>query len=285
MSFMLDPRGDLPPPTIQPSSYYYTHHHARVPSYGVLTKKPKTKQCYDWIFSTASNVNIAIDRASFKTYIAFKSYVLTVSGQRQVVVRGIGTVELKLKREPGSRDKHTIILQNVLHVPDWICNVFSDVFFSPASHYQHTWTEFGVNFFKQDKDVLKPWGYTENFCGLDRLVLSKNHHGRSPMLEDPEREVFSVSLTWPQSQQDKWSNLIATQMKREAERIENAAKKDHAADEGRGLKRQSKSALLDTTNQKLVPDATNGHEGEGRGCSNWQWRRTEDPPTHLEPAL
>ena len=246
MSFMLDPRGDLPPPTIQPSSYYYTHTHARVASYGLLNKKPKTKQCYDWIFSTASNVNIAVDRSSFKTYIAFNSYVLTVSDQRQVVVRGIGTVELRLKREPGSRDNHTITLHNVLHVPDWICNVFSDVFFFPASRYEHTWTEFGVNFFVQDKEVPKPWGYTENFCGLDRLVLSKNHNGRSPMLEDPDREVFSVNLTWPQSQQDKWNNLVSMQIKRDAERIEKAAKKDHAATKGKGVKTQAKSVLVET---------------------------------------
>ncbi len=255
MSFRLDPRGDLPPPTIQPSSYYYTHH-SRVPSYGVLTKKPKRKQCYDWIFSTASNVHIAIDSTAFKTYVLFKSYVLTISDQRQIPVRGIGSVELKLKREPGSRDNHKITLANVLHVPDWYCNVVSDVYFSPASSYEHTWTEFGVNFFVREKDVFKPWGYTENFCGLDRLVPSKNQPGRSPMLEDPDREIFSVSLTWPQSQQDRWSNLIAGELKKEAERMSKAIKKSQAADEAKSLKRQSKSALVENVKWKLVPDIT-----------------------------
>ena len=241
---MLNPRGDLAPPTIQPSSYYYTHNHRRAMSYGVPTKKPKKKQCHDWIFSTASNVHIAIDRASFKTYTSLKSYVLTVSDQRQVAVRGIGTAEIKLKREPGGRDNHTVILENVLHVPDWLCNVFSDTYFMPASKYEHAWTEFGVSFFARDEEVFKPWGYTENFCGLDRLVLSKNHQGRSPMLEDPDREVFSVSLTWPQSQQDKWVNVLAEQMKKEADRIEKALKKKHAEEEAKTLKREVKSAEL-----------------------------------------
>ncbi|KIW68122.1 hypothetical protein PV04_04089 [Phialophora macrospora] len=257
MSFMHNPRGDLPPPTIQHSSYYHTYSHTRATSFGLLNKKPKKKQCYDWIFSTASNVHIAIDRSAFKSYAAFKSYVLTVSDQRQVPIRGIGTVELKLRREPGSRDNHTIVLESVLHVPDWICNVFSDIYFLPSSKYEHTWTEFGVNFFVRDSDVFKPWGYTENFCGLDRLVLSKNHQGRNPMLEDPDREVFSVSLTWPQSQKDKWDKRVAEELKLEAERTEKPLKKVHADEETKVLKRQTKSALVESTNWKLVPEIAN----------------------------
>ncbi|OAP57745.1 hypothetical protein AYL99_08483 [Fonsecaea erecta] len=247
MSSIFDPRGDLPPPTIQPTSYYFSHSHKRGNSYGLPPKKPKKKQCYDWIFSTASNVHIAIDHAAFKTYVSFQSYVLTVSDQRQVPVRGIGSVELKLRREPGSRENHTIVLENVLHVPDWFCNVISDIYFVPATLYEHTWTEFGVNFFVRDKKIVKPWGYTENFCGLDRLVLSKNHQGRSPMLEDPEREVFSVSLTWPQSQKDKWDCFIAEETKQQATRVEKTSKKKLIGDERKGLKRETKSNLGENT--------------------------------------
>ncbi|KIW25499.1 uncharacterized protein PV07_08665 [Cladophialophora immunda] len=65
-------------------------------------KKTQRKHCYNWTFSTASNVHIAIDCATFKTYVSFKLYVLTVSDPRRVPVRGIGSVELKLHREPGS---------------------------------------------------------------------------------------------------------------------------------------------------------------------------------------
>ncbi|OAG45167.1 hypothetical protein AYO21_00515 [Fonsecaea monophora] len=246
MSVMFDPRGNLPP-TIHPSSYYQPRSHRRATSYVVSAKKTKKKQCYDWIFSTASNVHIAIDRASFKTYVSFKSYVLAVSDRRQVPVRGIGTVELKLRREPGSRENHTIVLENVLHVPDWLCNVVSDIYFVPATLYEHTWTEFGVNLFFRDKEVFKPWGYTESFCGLDRLVLSKNHQGRSPMLEDPDREVFSVSLTWPQSQKDKWDGVVAADMKEKATRVENTHKKKLAEKERRSLKRDGKSNLGEIT--------------------------------------
>lgn len=255
MAFQFDPRRDLPPPSILPSSYYTSSR--RTMSYGIPSKKPKTKQCYDWIFSSASNIHIALDRAAFKTYIPFDSYVLTVADQRQVSVRGIGIVEIKIRRAPGARESHTVCLENVLHVPDWISNIVSDVCFDPVNKYEHTWTEFGVNFFVREKDSLRPWGYTENFCGLDRLVLSRNVHGRSPMLEDPDREVFSVSLTWPQSQREKWDDLLAQILWQEAERLEKGNRKKKVEDEPRGLKRDVKSGgLMESSKWKLMPDVT-----------------------------
>ena len=48
------------------------------------------------------------------------------------------------------------------------------------------------------------WGFAKEFCGLERLALAKEVEGRSPMLEDKEREVFSVNITWPQGQRDKF---------------------------------------------------------------------------------
>lgn len=40
------------------------------------------------------------------------------------------------------------------------------------------------------------------------------------MLDDKEREVFSVNVTWPQSQRDKWDKLVAMEMQMEAEKHE-----------------------------------------------------------------
>ncbi|EXJ93674.1 hypothetical protein A1O1_02066 [Capronia coronata CBS 617.96] len=253
MAFHFDPRRDLPPPNIEPSSYYTSR---RTASYGIPLKKAKAKQCYDWIFSSASNVHVAIDRAAFKTYFPFRSYVLTVADQRQVFVRGIGTVEVKIRREPGGKDSHTVCLENVLHIPDWICNIVSDICFVPAAKHEHSWTEFGVNFFVREKESLRPWGYTENFCGLDRLVLSRNLHGRSPMLEDADREVFCVSLTWPESQRDKWDELIAQGVRQEAERLEKGFRRKKVEDETKGLKRDVKSTLVEQSKWKPMPDVT-----------------------------
>ncbi|KAJ9610105.1 hypothetical protein H2204_015479 [Knufia peltigerae] len=252
MAFRLDPRGDLPPSNILPSSYYPDR---RATTYGIPFKKPKQKSCYDWIFSTASNVHIAVDRAAFKTYIPFKSYVLTVADQSHVPVKGIGSVELKIRRAPGSKESHTICLENVLHVPGWMCNIISDICFEPAINYEHTWTEFGVNFFMQDNGAFRPWGYTENFCGLDRLVLSHNKRGYSPMLEDPDREVFSVSVTWPQSQKDKWVLCLAEEIKFNIERDEHMSRRKKTGEETKVSKRGTKSVVVENSKWKLMPDA------------------------------
>lgn len=275
--YLLNPRGALPPTNIHPSSYYSRSvpslsaiKHRRLTSYGISTKKSKQSQCYDWIFSSASNVHVAIDRGSFKDYVPFESYVLTVSEQRQVPVRGVGTVEVKIRRAEGSKEAHKVCLENVLHVPDWLCNIFSDIHFMPERDYEHTWTQFGVNFFKRDADALRPWGFTEGFCGLDRLVLLKNHQSRSPMLEDPDREVFSVSVTWSQGQRDKWNEFRSAQMKKDASRMERQIlDKKHVEDRSpdkESSKEQEKSTVMSgqDQNQKLET------KGSQPKTNNWK---------------
>jgi hypothetical protein len=220
MAYNFDPRGDLPPPLIRPTSYIsrsadtlreHRRRSAQAVSAGQKSRKHR-RACYDWIFSSASNVHIATDKTSFKTYTTFKSYVLTLGDQRQVPVLGIGTVVINIKRQPGSKDGHSVTLENVLHVPSWMCNVFSDIYFEPATAFEHTWTDFGVTFMKKKDDgTLRYWGFTEDFCGLERLVLAKELHGRSPMLEDKDREIFSVNVTWPQGQRDQYAAYLQTE--------------------------------------------------------------------------
>jgi hypothetical protein len=215
-----NPRRDPIPTTVQ-SSYSMPHLlHAcnsrqrlfRTSAPGVPTKPTpsnptlhNSNPCFDWIFSSASNTHIAIDRSAFKTYTPFKSYVLTIADHRQILVKGIGSVDLDLRRKWGSRKCHTITLDNVLHAPGWMCNIFSDVYFEANGQFEHSWATEGVQFMKEkDQGKLRTWGFTEEFCGLDRLVLARNVRGRSPMLEDPDREVFSINVKWPQGQMDRW---------------------------------------------------------------------------------
>lgn len=211
MSFE-DPRGSLPPPAISlhPHPAKLQRNRRSFPQ----LPKPKTRQvrprkppCYDWVFSSASDIHIAIDKYWFKTFTPFDTYVLTVAGQKQISVRGVGSVELKIRCKPNSHQSRIITLETVLYVPGWFCNVFSDVYFKPNLQlnevFEHKWSQPGVCFNKRSNGKSKPWGYTEDFCGLDRLVLSRKPQGRSPMLEDPDREVWSINLNWPQSQRDK----------------------------------------------------------------------------------
>jgi hypothetical protein len=207
---------------------------------------PKKRPCYDWIFSSASNVHIAVDRSAFKTYIPFRTYVLAIADQRQVPAKGIGTVELKIKRQPGSRESHRVVLENVLYVPSWLCNIISDTHFTPAQEFEHNWGEFGVNFQQRKDGIWKPWGYTEGFCGLERLVLYRDLQGRSPMLEDKDREIFSVNVSWPQHQRDKWTQMVEQEQRRVAKEKEaEAAKLAQKAAEDAAKEEQKKAAAAE----------------------------------------
>ena len=98
-----------------------------------------------------------------------------------------------------------------------MCNVFSDVYFEVRSgDFEHTWGAEGVQFSMKKKDGARSrtWGFTEEFRGLDRLVLARNVRGRSPMLEDVERETFSVNVAWPQGQRDRWEVFLEQEEKR-----------------------------------------------------------------------
>ena len=222
MSFAIDPRGDLPPP-MSFSRATDRNHEYRRRSATTSEQPPKPRRhrrpCHDWIFSSASNVHVAVDRSSFKEYTSFRSYVLAVADQREVYVRGVGTVELNIRSHPASQECHVIELENVLHVPSWICNIFSDVYFSPPTSFEHTWTESGVCFMKRTEDgTLRSWGFTEEFCGLEKLALAKDHRGRSPMLEDKDREVFSINVSWPQGQADRFEASLHHDGTRQDER-------------------------------------------------------------------
>jgi hypothetical protein len=101
-----------------------------------------------------------------------------------------------------------------------MCNIFSDVYFENVGHteFEHTWGREGVQFMRRKEAKWRSWGFTEDFCGLEKLVLSKPVMGRSPMLEDPQREVFSVNVNWPMGQMDRWDGLV--------ERLERRNHKD-----------------------------------------------------------
>ena len=167
MGSFFDPRGALPSALIRQQSSYsigefsplskkrhtgHSYHHYEPP-------RAKREVCNDWIFSSASNIHVAIDKSVFTTYTPFKSHVLTVADQRLVPVKGIGCVELRIRRQPGARESHTIKLENVLYVPNWLCNIFSDTHFGLMTEYEFTWTDFGVTFLKKDENgSLRYWG-------------------------------------------------------------------------------------------------------------------------------
>ena len=234
-----DPRGSLPQSSIQTITASRMQPNRR----SLLDlARPRTKHvrhrkppCYDWIFSSGSNIHVAVDKFWFKSFTSFDTHVLTVSGQEAISVRGIGSVELKIRCKPNSHSSRAITLENVLYIPGWACNIFSDKYFDTNleedSYFEHKWNSHGICFTKKTSGKIKPWGYTESFRGLDRLVLSRKPQGRSPMLEDTEREVWSINVNWPQSQQDKWKSFSEAEIQRlTKEHEEQMTIQQHKAD-------------------------------------------------------
>lgn len=82
--------------------------------------------CLDWMV-VSGNCHFAKDRLAFKKYRKVGIFVQNYAALADMVyVAGIGTVELKVQalREIGSPIQ-TLVLKNVLHVPDAICNGFA----------------------------------------------------------------------------------------------------------------------------------------------------------------
>ncbi len=79
---------------------------------------------------------------------------------------------------------------------------------------------------RKKEGELRTWGFTEGFCGLERLVLARNLKGRSPMLDDPDREVFSINVKWSQGQQERWEVFIEEQERRRMDQNRMLVKRD-----------------------------------------------------------
>lgn len=89
-------------------------------------------------------------------------------------VIGIGTVELQVRRSPGSKETGPLVLENVLHIPDALCNGLNACG-RPGR---------GVTFADGvaqgfDRPGGRPMWYGTKYCGLWRLALTGNPQGVS----------------------------------------------------------------------------------------------------------
>src|ERR1700756_211204 len=75
------------------------------------------RQCWDWIV-VSGNSHYARDQSSFKTYrrVAKKLRNNIFNPHDELLVEGIGTVELSVCRSPQDDSSHVIVLENVLHI-------------------------------------------------------------------------------------------------------------------------------------------------------------------------
>jgi hypothetical protein len=96
-------------------------------------------------------------------------------------VLGVGTIVLEVFRSP-LRDKYReLILHNVLHTPESLCNTFSIELYEGYYHR-------GQHIGKGSDSATRPMFYTRPFLhNLQRLVLKNEPLGCSPLTEAHEK--------------------------------------------------------------------------------------------------
>ncbi|KAK3391643.1 hypothetical protein B0T20DRAFT_424376 [Sordaria brevicollis] len=158
--------------------------------------------CPDWVWSTMSNVSVAKDREWFTTYTPFDSTVC-ISGQN-LAVRGIGTVNLNVKRHParaGRQNQGILPLRTVLHVPDATCNILAkipnidgqscSVFIFPSRGESRSYSV-------MDGEEVE--GHHASGPKTQNDLMKgciKDHKGRMVAYFDPEHVLFALKLSGP----------------------------------------------------------------------------------------
>lgn len=158
--------------------------------------------CPDWVWSTMSNVSVAKDREWFTTYTPFDSTVC-ISGQN-LAVRGIGTVNLNVKRHPvraGRQNQGILPLRTVLHVPDATCNILAkipnidgqscSVYIFPARGESRSYSVI-------DGEEVEGHhsGQRQQQMQLMKGCI-KDHKGRMVAYFDPNHVLFALKLSGP----------------------------------------------------------------------------------------
>jgi len=143
---------------------------------------PPRRRCYDWIIVSGTS-HYAKNRSSFKAY---QHITPRVAGGQRVI--GVGTVELQVETSPTDSTPRTLVIKNVLHIPEAICNGYNPM----LDFHAMAWGKEGITGLDKDGEVV--W-YAVDFCGLRKLVLAGNPQGESEMQKEGNEGVgFMLSL-------------------------------------------------------------------------------------------
>lgn len=132
---------------------------------------------------TSGNCHYAKNRSSFKEYRRVgKSIPNGIVEGASTFIAGVGTVELKVRTSPEeSSPVRTLVLENVLHIPDAMCNGFS----VPLYHTIHGGSARLGTPSGTDRHYRPLW-CGEFFKGLDKLMLAGNPQGVSYLDDGPK---------------------------------------------------------------------------------------------------
>ncbi|KAI1979686.1 hypothetical protein LOZ53_000304 [Ophidiomyces ophidiicola] len=122
-------------------------------------------RCTDWLIA-CGDTHYAVNRSSFKTY-----HDLSNAGLDSKEIKGVGTVELQVQRSNDSPEIHTLVLENVAHIPGAICNAFCYL----RNTHRAIWDIMTKGF---EAGGMPSW-YGERVGKFDVLVLAGNAQGES----------------------------------------------------------------------------------------------------------
>ncbi|KAL8724807.1 MAG: hypothetical protein Q9181_006662 [Wetmoreana brouardii] len=163
---------------------------------------PPSKPAYDidWIFSNSSNVHVANHRDWFTSYTPFITTFVSFYSGRPTEVLGLGDVALPTKTHPtrtGTACQGTIVLRDVLYVPEFVCNIFG-LYASQDRECN----------FKSGPGIAKITDATTGACigvvdrsRLFRLRLRGQSAKQTSL--DPEG-LYVINATWPSSERARW---------------------------------------------------------------------------------
>ncbi|PYH64697.1 uncharacterized protein BO88DRAFT_397078 [Aspergillus vadensis CBS 113365] len=90
------------------------------PASSSSSKSSNSNRCFTWLLlPRQSNTHIAKNRSSFSSY---RRAPCKIANQR---VLGVGTVQLRVQRAPDDPRTNTLVLHDVLHMPNARCNGIS----------------------------------------------------------------------------------------------------------------------------------------------------------------
>ncbi|KAL2825866.1 hypothetical protein BJY01DRAFT_241473 [Aspergillus pseudoustus] len=125
-------------------------------------------RCWDWMIACGDS-HYAKNRASFVAYSRIARRFETTMLSGTVFVEGVGTVELRVRSSPEEgAPTRTLVLENVLHVPNALCNGFA----------VNVW-------FQECGGASEPYWYAVPFKDLEKLVLAGDPQGESYLDDGP----------------------------------------------------------------------------------------------------
>lgn len=150
----------------------------------------------DWVWSFDSNAHVATHRDWFTKFTPLTSQITSTHDNTTYSVEGIGTVEIEVRRIIGNAAKRNVgpknskvTLNEVLYVPDFICNVMGD---PVRKDYD---ISIGAERWIMDKNTGRGIGILDkNPAGLVKILLKGQAKGETGLKGDvPER----ITVKWP----------------------------------------------------------------------------------------